>query len=57
MFYKLLEDGTVSYGQFVQSVDYELISDFHNDYTYPIDGWYWFDNVTDAESYFGIAIG
>ena len=54
MFYKLLEDGTITYGPYVLSGDYELISDFHQDYVLPIDGWHWFNTLDEANVFFGI---
>jgi len=54
MFYKLLEDGYLSSGPTVISAEYELISDLHESYTYPIDGWYWFDTLEEANTFFNI---
>ena len=42
-FYKL-EDGNWLYApNFVCSPDYELLMEFKDTYTYPIDGWSWYD--------------
>lgn len=57
MFYKLLENGNISYGQFVQSQDYTLDHALKDTYNYPLpDGWLWFDTANAAEQYFGIQI-
>ena len=54
MFYKLLEDGFLSFGPYVQSADYLLIDEFHLDYTYPVHGWVWMDTYAEALEYFGL---
>jgi len=52
-FYKN-DSGTLLYGpNFVLNVNYELRKETKSDYTYPIDGWYWFDSEDDARNYFG----
>lgn len=56
MFYKLLEDGSISYGQFVHSHDYILDYEFKDNYNLPIDGWYWFNTTVEAEQYFKVQI-
>ena len=33
-----------------------LIADEHENYTYPIEGWSWYDNQPDAETALGIQI-
>lgn len=50
-FYKLDPDGvTVLYGpNFVLNSSYELWKEQHDSYSYPVDGWYWFD--TEEEAY------
>lgn len=54
-FYKL--DGEVLlYGpNFVLNAAYELRKETNDQHTYPIDGWYWFDNEAEAKLFFGIA--
>jgi len=39
---------------FVYARDYELHRDQKDTYTYPIDGWYWFDSEEHAKAFFGI---
>ena len=53
-FYKL--DGEVLlYGpHFVLNANYELRKEIHTEYTYPIDGWYWFETKQEAKNFFGI---
>ena len=53
-FYK--NDGTLLYGpNFVLNANYELRKETKDDYTYPVDGWYWFDTRQEALDFFGIA--
>jgi hypothetical protein len=35
---------------------YELRKETHQEHTYPIDGWYWFDNKETAYAFFGVDI-
>lgn len=54
-FYKL--DGIVLFGpNFVLNSNYELRRDTKDQYTYPVDGWYWFDSVEEAYGFFGVEI-
>jgi hypothetical protein len=32
----------------------DLLRQNHLDYTYPVDGWYWFDSEAQAKDFFGI---
>ena len=34
---------------FVLSSVYELRKETHDQHTYPVDGWYWFDSETEAK--------
>lgn len=34
---------------------YELHKEEKDTYTYPVDGWYWFDTEVEAYSFFGVA--
>lgn len=56
MFYKQLEDDTITYGNFVHSEKYLLDYEFKDQYQLPIDGWYWFNTVVEAEQYFKVQI-
>jgi hypothetical protein len=57
-FYKLegvVPDAVLLYGpNYVLSADYQLYRDQHETYTYPVDGWYWFDTQSDARTFFGL---
>ena len=54
-FYKL--DGILLYGpNFVLNANYELRKETKDQYTYPTDGWYWFDTEEEAYSFFDIEI-
>ena len=52
-FYKL--DGELLHGpNFVLNADYELRKETHEQHTYPVDGWYWFDSEAEAYAFFNI---
>ena len=52
-FYKL--DGELLYGpNFVLNANYELRRETHNQHSYPVDGWYWFDSEDAARAHFGL---
>ena len=52
-FYKL--DADLLYGpNFVLNANYELRRETHDQHTYPIDGWYWFDFEDDARLFFDL---
>lgn len=54
-FYKL--DGELLYGpNFVLNANYELRKETHDQHTYPVDGWYWFDSEIEAREFFGLPI-
>ena len=52
-FYKY-ESETLLVGKKVLNLEYELYADNHSEYDLPIDGWYWFDSIEDACSFFNI---
>ncbi len=52
-FYKL--DGTLLYAHWaVYGPDFTLLRDDHEIYTYPVDGWRWFDTEADAREFFDL---
>jgi hypothetical protein len=52
-FYKL--DGELLFGpNFVLNANYELRRQTRDQYTYPTDGWYWFDSEDEARAFFGL---
>lgn len=52
-FYKL--DGELLHGpNFVYAPTFTLLKELNNTYTYPQDGWYWFDSLELAQAFFGI---
>lgn len=42
-FYKLEEDNWIHAPNFIYSDDYELKRELKDTYTYPVDGWTWYD--------------
>ena len=53
MYYKF-EENNLQSAETVCSPDYVLFSEDHLTYTYPIDGWYWFDSEEEAKKFFKI---
>lgn len=52
-FYKL--DGDLLFGpNYVLNANYELRRETRDQNTYPVDGWYWFDNESQAREFFGV---
>ena len=52
-FYKL--DADLLYGpNFVINANYELRRETHDQQTYPIDGWSWFDSDEEARLFFSL---
>ena len=47
-FYKRNGEELLVAPEFVSSPDFELTAADHANYTYPIDGWYWFENLDQA---------
>lgn len=39
----------------VSGPDYELRVEQHTEYTYPVDGWYWFTTEAEARAFFGMS--
>jgi hypothetical protein len=53
-FYKLQET-TLLYGSIaVYNKYYTLIANNHETYTYPVDGWYYFESEELAREFFGL---
>lgn len=55
-FYKLDGEILLFGPHFVLNANYELYRDQHETYTYPVDGWYWFDSELEARIFFGLPI-
>lgn len=54
-FYKY--DDQLLYGpNFIMNANYQLLKESHAEYTYPVDGWYWFNSLEEACNHFGINI-
>lgn len=53
-FYKF-EGGAMYYGpNFVLDSNYELRLETKDEHEYPVDGWYWFDDASEARAFWGI---
>jgi hypothetical protein len=51
-FYKLDGDVLLFGPNFVLNANYELRREIHDQYTYPTDGWYWFNSKEEASAFF-----
>lgn len=52
MFYKVSE-GRLQSANAVYNKDYTLIKQDKDTYSYPLEGWYWFDSSLEATEFFG----
>ena len=55
-FYKFQDNELFHGPAFVYGPTFELLSSQKDIYTYPVDGWYWFDIEDDAKIFFGIPL-
>jgi hypothetical protein len=53
MFYKY-QDDTLLFGRVVTAPTFELTIETKNDFEYPVDNWYWFDSIDEANVFFNI---
>jgi hypothetical protein len=52
-FYKIDDDGIFHEApNFVRAPDYDLFALQHDQYEYPVHGWYWFDTIEEAYTFF-----
>lgn len=49
-FYKLIDDVLHCGPNYIHAPGYSLISEQHETYTYPVDGWYWFGTASEAQA-------
>lgn len=54
MFYKLIDERNYIFGSEVLSAEYQLLTEDKDIYTYPIDGWYWFNSEEEAREFFNL---
>jgi hypothetical protein len=49
------QDGALAFGpNFVETKDFQIYRDQKDSYTYPVNGWYWFDSEEDARIFFNL---
>lgn len=53
-FYKLDGESLLYAPTFVCAPGYELRAEMKDNYTYPVDGWKWFNSVSEACVFFNI---
>lgn len=56
MFYKNDNGQLLAAPNFVYSKDYTLLAEDKDNYTYPIDGWKWFDTEEEARNEYNIPL-
>lgn len=54
MFYKMIDEKNYIFGSEVLSAEYQLLTEDKDTYTYPIDGWYWFNSEEEAREFFNL---
>lgn len=55
-FYKRRGDALLYATSTVLNKGYELRAQYHGEYVYPVDGWYWFESAVEAYSFFGMPV-
>lgn len=55
-FYKIIDGSLIYAMNYVKSHNYEICADRKNEYKYPVDGWYWFENLESATKFFNIDV-
>ena len=53
-FYKFTGDFLSYASTGIYAPNYTLLAEDHATITYPVNGWFWFNSQSEAESYFGI---
>jgi hypothetical protein len=53
MFYKYQDDVLLS-GNVVTTPTFELTIETRGEFSYPVDGWVWFETEEEAQAHFGI---
>lgn len=56
-FFKVEDGELLEAPNFVLNAAYELRAEDHTTYTYPVDGWRWFDERIDASAFYGLEPG
>jgi hypothetical protein len=51
-FYKLDGQMLLFGPNFVEHKDWQLYRNLHETYTYPVEGWYWFNSREEAKQFF-----
>lgn len=55
-FFKNDDNNLLVAPNFVYAPTFTLLVEDHNTYTYPQDGWYWFDTEEEARIFFNIPL-
>lgn len=55
-FYKIEDKNLLFAPNFVFAPGFTLIGEEKDIYEFPVDGWYWFDSLNDANGFFGLPL-
>jgi hypothetical protein len=53
-FFKLEDNQLLEGPNFVESPNFVLVKEEKDTYTYPVEGWYWFDTIEEAQAFFNL---
>lgn len=53
-FFKLKNNELLEGPNFVQGPNFVLVKEEKDTYTYPVEGWYWFDTIEEAQAFFNL---
>lgn len=56
MFFKKESEDLINVGEPISTPSITLTKETKDEYTYPQDGWYWFDTIEEANKFFGVKI-
>ena len=49
-FYKISDEGEVAFANAIYTPEYSLTKDNRGDFTFPVDGWTWYDETPDLHA-------
>lgn len=53
----ILQDGGLGYApHFVENAYFSLYRENKDSYSYPVNGWYWFESENNARTFFGLPL-
>lgn len=55
-FYKIDNNEILMGPNFVEGISENIYREYKDTYAYPIDGWYWFDTIQEAYTFWNLQI-